>query len=67
MGGLTKYSFQKFTVYNALAAVVWAVVVGMASYMMGEIILTYAEEYKYYGVAAILAIVFSVSYYFRKI
>ncbi len=65
--GLTKYSFQKFTIYNIFATIVWAIVVGTASYMMGEIILTYAEEYKYYGVAVILAIVFSVSYYFRKI
>lgn len=65
--GLTKYSFQKFTIYNALAAAVWAIVVGTVSYMMGEIVLTYAEEYKYYGVAIILAIVFGVSYYFKKI
>ncbi len=65
--GLTKYSFQKFTIYNIFATVVWAVVVGYASYLMGEIILTYAEEYKYYGVAILLTIIFSVSYYFRKI
>ncbi len=65
--GLTKYSFQKFTIYNILATFVWVIVVGTASYMMGEIILTYSEEYKYYGVAAILAIVFGVSYYFKKI
>lgn len=65
--GLTKYSFKKFTVYNALAAAVWAVVIGGVSYLMGEIILTYAEEYKYYGIAVILAIVLSVSYYFKKI
>lgn len=65
--GLTKYSFKKFTVYNAFAAAVWAFVVGGISYLMGEVILTYAEEYKYYGVAVILAIVFGVSYYFKKI
>lgn len=65
--GLTKYSFKKFTVYNAMATAVWALVVGYASYTMGQVILTYAEDYKYYGVATILAIVFIVSYYFRKI
>ncbi|MCP4970484.1 MAG: DedA family protein [Arcobacter sp.] len=65
--GLTKYSFQKFTIYNAFAAVAWAIIVGSISYMMGEIILTYAEEYKYYGIAIILAIVFGTSYYFKKI
>jgi len=65
--GLTKYSFQKFTLYNALATVVWAVVVGSISYSLGEIVLTYAEEYKYYGVAIILMIVLGVTYYLKKI
>ena len=65
--GLTKYSFKKFTFFNALAAMVWAVVVGYGSYLLGEVILTYAEEYKYYGIAIILAIVFASSYYFKKI
>ncbi|WP_044415390.1 DedA family protein [Halarcobacter anaerophilus] len=65
--GLTKYSFKKFTIYNAIAAAVWACVVGYASYTMGQVILTYADDYKYYGVATILAIVFIVSYYFKKI
>lgn len=65
--GLTKYSFKKFTVYNAFAAAVWAIVVGYISFLMGEVILTYAEQYKYYGVAVILAIVFGTSYYFKRI
>lgn len=65
--GLTKYSFRKFTIYNGFAAAAWAIVVGYISYMMGEVVLTYANEYKYYGVAVILAIVFGVGYYFRKI
>jgi membrane protein DedA with SNARE-associated domain len=65
--GLTKYSFKKFTVYNIFAAAIWAVVVGYSSYLMGEVVLTYAEEYKYYGVAVILSIVFGATYYFRKI
>lgn len=65
--GLTKYSFQKFTFFNALATIVWACVVGYASFLMGEVLLTYAEDYKYYGIAIILAIVLSVSYFFKKI
>lgn len=65
--GLTKYSFKKFTLFNAIAAAAWAIVVGYASFIMGEVILTYAEEYKYYGVAIILSIVLAVSYYFKKI
>lgn len=65
--GLTKYSFQKFTIYNAFAAAIWALVVGYTSYMLGEVVLTYAQEYKYYGVVVILAIVFGTSYYFKRI
>jgi membrane protein DedA with SNARE-associated domain len=65
--GLTKYSFKKFTIYNGFAAIVWAIVVGYASYMMGEVVLTYFDEYKYYAVAFILAIILGVGYYFRKI
>lgn len=65
--GLTKYSFKKFTIYNAFATLVWAIVIGYASFAMGEVVLAYADEYKYYGVGVILLIVFLISYYFRKI
>jgi len=65
--GLTKYSFQKFTIYNIFASTIWAIVVGYASFMMGEVILTYAEEYKYYGIGVILLLVFGISYYVKRI
>ena len=65
--GLTKYSFKKFTFFNALATIVWGILVGYVSYLMGEIILTYAEEYKYIGIAIILSIVIGTSYYFKRI
>lgn len=65
--GLTKYSFKKFTVFNAFATTLWAIVIGTVSYMMGEVVLTYADEYKYYGVATILVIILLVTYYFKKI
>jgi membrane protein DedA with SNARE-associated domain len=65
--GLTKYSFQKFTIYNIFASAIWAIVIGYASFMMGEVLLTYAEEYKYYGVGVILLLVFGISYYVKKI
>ena len=65
--GLTKYDAKKFMMFNVLATMLWAVVVGYASYFMGELFLTYTEEYKYYGVAVILAIVFGVGYYLKKI
>ncbi|QOG11443.1 DedA family protein [Arcobacter sp. FWKO B] len=65
--GLTKYSFTRFAFYNVFASILWAVVIGTVSYMLGEIVLTYAEEYKYYGVAVILAIVLFVSYLYKRI
>jgi len=65
--GLTKYSTKKFTVFNACATVIWALVVGYASYYMGEVILNMADEFKIYGVALVVAIILGVTYYIRKI
>lgn len=41
--GLTKYDFWKFTMYNAIGAVVWAVAVGGLSYLFGGVLI---EGYK---------------------
>jgi membrane protein DedA with SNARE-associated domain len=65
--GLTKYSAHKFMVFNAIGSTIWAIVVGYAAYFMGEVILTYTDDYKYVGVAIILTIVFGTAYYLKKI
>jgi len=65
--GLTKYSLKKFTVFNAVATVVWALVVGYASFYMGEVILNLADDFKMYGIALVIAIIVAVSYFLRKI
>ena len=65
--GLTKYSIKKFMVFNALATIVWAIVVGYSSYYMGEVILNMADEFKMYGIALVIAIILTVTYYVRKI
>lgn len=65
--GLTKYSVKKFTVFNAFATVIWALVVGYTSFYMGEVILNMADEFKMYGIAAVVIIILSVTYYIRKI
>lgn len=65
--GITKYSFRKFTIYNMFATALWALVVGYLSYMAGELVLTYAEDYKYYGLAILAAILLSIGYFVRKI
>ncbi len=36
--GLTKYDFKKFTLLNLFASAIWAVLIGVASYMAGEAI-----------------------------
>jgi len=41
--GLTKYDFWKFTGYNAVGALIWAVVVGGGSYLFGGALI---EGYK---------------------
>lgn len=37
--GLTKYDFWKFSLYNALGALIWAIVVGGGSYLFGGAII----------------------------
>lgn len=41
--GLTKYDFWKFSGYNALGAIVWAIVVGGGSFFFGAALI---EGYK---------------------
>lgn len=65
--GLTKYSFKKFTVYNIFATCIWVIAIGYTSFLAGEFILTFVQEYKYYAIALIFALVILVSYYFKKI
>ncbi len=35
--GLSKYSFVKFSIYNAIGAVIWGVTIGGLSYIFGEV------------------------------
>lgn len=65
--GLTKYSGIKFIVFNAIATVIWACVVGFASYTAGEYILSSTEEFKYVGLAVVAIILLTVTYFFKKV
>lgn len=65
--GLTKYSAMKFVVFNALATMVWAFVVGFASHTAGEYILSSSEEFKYVGLAIVATILIGLAYLFRKV
>ncbi|MEA3513398.1 MAG: DedA family protein [Campylobacterota bacterium] len=65
--GLTKYDSKKFAIFNVMATIVWALVIGVASYMMGELIYTYIEEFKSYGLIFVAVILLSVVYLFKNI
>ncbi len=65
--GLTKYDYKKFIFFNALATTLWALIVGVSSYMLGELVYTYIEEFKTYGLAIVAIILLTVFYYFRKL
>lgn len=65
--GLTKYSSSRFMFYNVFATIIWAVVVGGIAYMLGEAVLQYADEYKYYGLGILALLLLGVSYLFKRI
>jgi membrane protein DedA with SNARE-associated domain len=65
--GLTKYDAKKFTFYNILATTIWTIVIGGISYMLGELVYTYIDEFKTYGIAFVVFMLLLISYYFKKI
>ncbi len=64
--GLTKYDYKKFILFNALATIVWALIIGGASYSLGELVYTYIDEIKAYVPFVVGAIVLAVYFLFRK-
>ena len=65
--GITKYSAIKFSILNAMAAFLWACVIGYASFIGGEYLLAMGEEFKYIGLGLIILIISILSFLFRKI
>lgn len=65
--GLTKYSFAKFTLYNAFASVLWAMVIGWASYSLGSVVIEMADDYKNYGIVVAIILLLIIAYIFRQI
>jgi len=65
--GLTKYDYKKFLFFNILATILWACFVGMASYMLGEIVYTYIDELKSYAPLIVGAILIGVFYFFKRV
>ena len=65
--GLTKYDYKKFFLFNIFATALWAIFIGTAAYMMGDLVYTYIEEFKSYGLAVVAAILLTVFFFFRKL
>jgi len=65
--GLTKYSFAKFTIYNAFATVLWTVLIGWASYSLGSVVIEMADSYKNFGIAIAIVLILVIAYLFKQI
>ena len=65
--GLTKYSSVKFTIFNILATILWAAIVGYLSFTAGEYILNMADDFKYIGIGIVIVVLLLISYIFKRI
>ena len=65
--GLTKYDAKKFIFFNIFATILWTLVIGIASYMLGELVYTYTEQFKTYGIIFVLFLLVILTYYFKKL
>ena len=64
--GLTKYDAKKFIFFNVFATILWTSIIGIASYVLGELVYTYTDQFKTYGIAFVVVILLVLSYYFKK-
>ena len=65
--GLTKYDYKKFLFFNILATTLWACIVGIAAYMLGELVYKYIDQVKSYIPFVIVVIILVVIYFFKKV
>ena len=65
--GLTKYNTKNFMFFNLLASILWSIVIGTISYILGEAVYTYTDDFKTYGIAVIIVLILFMLYFFRKI
>ena len=45
---LTKYSFVKFNIYNAIGAIIWGISIGLLGYFLGEFIVNLVDKLSSY-------------------
>ena len=66
--GITKYSFLKFSVINAVSSLIWALVVGLLSYYAGDFVrelYVHIKDAPWIAPLALGAIVVAIVLYFR--
>ncbi len=64
--GLTKFDTKKFMLFNFIGAVIWALIVGMSAYFLGNVVLNSLEEFKTYGIVFLVIIILSISIWLKK-
>ncbi len=64
--GLTKFDTKKFFIFNLLATIIWTLIVGLSSYLLGNIVLDYLQEYKTYGILLLIVIILLITRFFNK-
>jgi len=65
--GLTKYDMKKFMFFNLFATIAWTLIIGVSAYMLGELVYTYIDEFKTYGIAFVVVVLLAIAYMFRKL
>jgi membrane protein DedA with SNARE-associated domain len=65
--GLTKYNVKKFLFFNILATIVWTLIVGISSYILGDVVYTYATQFKTYGIIFLVIVLLIIIYWWRRI
>lgn len=67
--GITKYDASKFITLNILASYVWAIVIGVAAYFSGSIILQgvyFIEDYPFMAPVILVSILGGIYFYMSK-
>lgn len=66
--GLTKYPQVKFHIINTISAILWALILGIGSYMMGELLMriaNYFSENTFLAPLILLSIIGIIWFYFQ--
>ena len=63
--GISAYNPFKYTVLNAIASAIWAIVIGYISFTAGKLLLSFADDFKYVGFFTVLLVLGILVYSFK--